>query len=333
MLHPVTLQVVLCSLAFAVKIAAKDDPDFNPFYNFRPNNVTLNGLYYWVGSYYNGTAHVEAWPDAGLAANYSSLCPPLANTTMTRQYDTVLALTEPSNYNYGFDPVNAFLTMWPSGFNFSSLSTSPIEVYAVDYSPYLEFALYSSYPTYSLGPPFWVVGDANNNFDWTLDPTHGPPYTLSSTIDNYNGIGGDQAFLINGTDCNGTGEIEWSFSPAALSSYANRLALPNPTVDLQFDEKTANLSVQGYFYGSPYNTGELLTVGKFRLSFSGVLDAYHSDVLVNNTATPTWLRTVGFNNNSQNVGYTGAASGPYVAGPLAIAAWIFVMFRAVFLNL
>lgn len=33
-----------------VGVAAKEDPDYNPFLNFRPNNVTLSILDYWVGS-------------------------------------------------------------------------------------------------------------------------------------------------------------------------------------------------------------------------------------------------------------------------------------------
>ena len=36
----------------ASTVLAKDDPDYNPSSNFRPDNVTgLNQLYAWVGSY------------------------------------------------------------------------------------------------------------------------------------------------------------------------------------------------------------------------------------------------------------------------------------------
>lgn len=42
----------ICVLIFASTVLAKDDPDYNPSSNFRPNNVTgLNQLYTWVGSY------------------------------------------------------------------------------------------------------------------------------------------------------------------------------------------------------------------------------------------------------------------------------------------
>lgn len=44
------MKAVLCSLAFVVGVAAKDDPDYDPSLNFRPKNVTLSILDYWVGS-------------------------------------------------------------------------------------------------------------------------------------------------------------------------------------------------------------------------------------------------------------------------------------------
>ena len=51
MRRPVASQVVLISLAYAVMIAAKADPNYNASLNFRPNNVSLSDLYHWVGSY------------------------------------------------------------------------------------------------------------------------------------------------------------------------------------------------------------------------------------------------------------------------------------------
>lgn len=69
-----------------------------------------------------------------------------------------------------------------------------------------------------------------------------------------------------------------------------------------------NLSLQGYVVANPVN-GEGQIPGQFRLTFSGVIDKYHSDILRNDTSTPSWLRTVGFNNNSENIGYTNTTSG------------------------
>ncbi|OOF93334.1 hypothetical protein ASPCADRAFT_7566 [Aspergillus carbonarius ITEM 5010] len=324
MRRPVASQVVLISLAYAVMIAAKADPNYNASLNFRPNNVSLSDLYHWVGSYYNGTTDVEFVPNIGLAANDSLLCQHLPNTTFTKQYDTVLALTEPSTYNHGFDPVNAFLTLWPPGFNFSTLPLSG----QIQYSSALELGLFSSTPAYA------GVDYIYNYVDWTLRGTRGPPYSLSSALPDYNSILGPAGFSVTWAQCDGTGDAQWLFTPIVLNISSAGLYVPDPVLDLQFDGRTANISLQGYFGGNidGWDNG-WDTVGKFKLSFSGVLDAYHSDILANTTATPTWLRTVGFNNNSLNVGYTGLASASCVVGPLAIAAWTFVMFRVVFLAL
>lgn len=47
--------------------------------------------------------------------------------------------------------------------------------------------------------------------------------------------------------------------------------------------------------------------GKIKILFFGVTDPYHPDALVNTSTTPTWLRTVGFGNNSMNIGYNSGA--------------------------
>jgi hypothetical protein len=96
-----------------------------------------------------------------------------------------------------------------------------------------------------------------------------------------------------------------------------------PFVNLEFDSKTANITMNGYFSaisdmllnatdGSrELEYGPDHVYGKMRLSFKGVIDTYHSDILVNNSAVPQWIRTVGFGNNSLNMGYESAASAMY----------------------
>lgn len=80
-----------------------------------------------------------------------------------------------------------------------------------------------------------------------------------------------------------------------------------PTINLQFDGLTARLSLQGYAEGSLTDESRLY-VGEFRLTLSAVIDEYHSDILQNDTSAPTWLRTVGNNNNPANIGYTSGDS-------------------------
>lgn len=63
------------------------------------------------------------------------------------------------------------------------------------------------------------------------------------------------------------------------------------------------------------------------MRFQGVIDPYHSDVLVNDSATTRWLPTVGYGNNSTNIGYESVAEGRPGLGTwcfgLALAAVFF----------
>lgn len=115
-------------------------------------------------------------------------------------------------------------------------------------------------------------------------------------------------FLVNLIDGNwsGTEGLNWNY----------------PEVNLYFDAKTANLSIDGGFtsvpseppsrsvtanesgYGQPKHTLQ----GKVKIQFSGDIDQYHSDVLVDDTSTPTCLRSVGSQNNSANIRYDNVAS-------------------------
>lgn len=94
-----------------------------------------------------------------------------------------------------------------------------------------------------------------------------------------------------------------------------------PKMNGTFDAQTANFTLDGDFQAQPflrsndtlYNGGENGEIGEavqgtIRFTVKGVLDAYHSDVLNMNTSSPTWLRTVGFGNNSHNIGNTSAAA-------------------------
>lgn len=93
---------------------------------------------------------------------------------------------------------------------------------------------------------------------------------------------------------------------------------PRATVETTFDSQTANLTLSGNFMALafllPNSTtaqgavpgqalGPEVVRGKIKISFRGVIDPYRSDVLVNNSHSPAWIRTVGFGNNSLNIGY------------------------------
>lgn len=91
----------------------------------------------------------------------------------------------------------------------------------------------------------------------------------------------------------------------------------HPVVNLQFDSETANLTVEGYFFATPWllnsmnsstDLGPDSIQGRIKMTFLGIIDPYHSDQLVNNNAAPAWVRTVGFNNNALNIGYSSGGS-------------------------
>lgn len=127
----------------------------------------------------------------------------------------------------------------------------------------------------------------NLNWNWSLVQTTEPPYNLSSTIPN---AGFGQLKVETSMSC--VHSSEWSFS--MYSGVFNGTDFPNPRVELQFDASTANMTVQGYAEASPiYGTGasatlgDTVTWGQFRLTLSAVIDTYHSDILRNDTGTPT----------------------------------------------
>ncbi|KAJ5667434.1 hypothetical protein N7507_003298 [Penicillium longicatenatum] len=229
--------------------------------NFRPDNLTLIDLYHWVGLYYNATTYVDLFPYAELATS-----------------ETLNCLKEPSTLNSDDDPVNAFLTLWPLEFNFSTLPLGR----ALNEITAIKYAFYSSNPVYV---------DSNeicdcNNFIWSLEKTQAPPYNLSSTLTNYPGVGG---FQINDiTDCTDGTITNWVMSPMVANSSFNGTYFPDPTINLQFDATTANLTLEGYFEADPmyleandWEEGPVLFTGKSLMTFAGVIDSYHSDVLKN----------------------------------------------------
>ncbi|KAJ5113019.1 hypothetical protein N7456_001553 [Penicillium angulare] len=293
-----------------ITVAATSTDGSPALLNFRPFNVTLSSLYFWVGSYFNGTAHFEFSPYAGLAASETAGCPVLRNKTITKDYKALLALTEPAIYNTANDPVNAFLTLWALGFDFGTIPESYITFDMLDS---LEYAVYSSDPNFANDTTI-----IPNNFNWTLEKTQAPPYNLNSVLTDYQGTypeqdGADDSIQVNSTiaNCSGTEVSSWQFTPLSYNSTYNGTNFTDPVISIQFDGQTANLSMKGYASavseyktGSAYQVGSVTFAGEFTLTFSGVIDLYHSDVLRNDMATPTWLRTVGYQNNSLNVGYT-----------------------------
>jgi hypothetical protein len=185
----------------------------------------------------------------------------------------------------------------------------------------------------------YSIDKGYNNFNWTLEKTQAPPYNLSSVLTRY---AGESYLYVNSTttaNCSGTEVSSWKIAIMSYNTTYNGTNFTNPVVDLQFDGTTANMSMRGYFSAvalywiqGVWEEYNVMLAGEFSMTFSGLIDLYHSDVLRNDTATPTWLRTVGYQNNSLNVGYISASArnqlfgSSLLAGMLALAQVVLFFF-------
>lgn len=116
----------------------------------------------------------------------------------------------------------------------------------------------------------------------------------------------------------------WQAKPqvAKWTNTENWTGFRFPVMNASFDAHTANLTLSGIFEADSFlrkNDTQRIDIGgsvlgTFKLHFHGVLDTYHSDVLNVNSTSPTWLRTVGFGNNSLNIGYAKNAAERFQIG-------------------
>ncbi|KAJ5433536.1 uncharacterized protein N7458_012692 [Penicillium daleae] len=314
-------RAIALGLASTTAFAAVNDATYDSSLNFRPDNVTSSDLYHWVGSYYNGSTTIEIEPFGGIAAqeegtNDATWCPNLKDKTYSTKFDTILGLTERSKYNAGNNPLNAFLTLWDVGYNFSSLNASQ----GITDLPW-DWALFSSLPLDSYNGSFTEP----DIFNLTLAETTKAPYNLSSTFTQY---GSESTFdttfpiLFNMTSCNGTQDIDWSgymISNYYWPSTGSNVSYPDPTLDIVFDSKTAKLTINGYIQAvegceeKPTNQdfceADTIIEAKMTVTFEGTIDSYHSDELETASSKPAWIKTVGFNNITQTSGNSTSGSG------------------------
>ncbi|CAI7623301.1 unnamed protein product [Penicillium pancosmium] len=317
------LQILACCFAYPLIVSSKADPDYNASLPLRPRNVTtwLNDseIYLWVGSYYNGTTKVEFTPEIGRDVN-TSVCQNLQNQTFTANYESFIAITERGPYNVGVNPVNILLALWDLGTNLSSLETdsdlswlSPSLKWYLESSPWVTSAtsnsINSDAPITSGNwtTPYYFIDD-EFNLTSSYDIKHAP-YNLTGTL-----TARDYTFSSLDMDlapCDTSFKSQYYMNLITFGSLEEAgWNWTYPAVELQFDSHTVNFTLDGYAYGAairknPWEQGweDGDVQGRFKVSFSGVIDPYHSDILVNTSSTPSWLRTVGFGNNSMNIGY------------------------------
>ncbi|PWY84971.1 hypothetical protein BO70DRAFT_395647 [Aspergillus heteromorphus CBS 117.55] len=290
----------LLALAQSVGVLAAVDTSYNSSLNFRPNNVT--GLWYplydWVGSYYNATLEFELTPTTVGSSTNDSVCTNLQGKTVTAERSSYLAITETGIWDRDpQNPVNLFLTVWPTDYDFWA---EPLDANIASVSDY---SILSSNPIYS-----WDTASNTNNFDLNLTTTatNNNTYQLSAEY-TYPRM---SSVLLNFTSCNPTTTTD-------SSSETWRMFLINqddegpdgftwsyPTLEMQFDDRTANLTIEGEFMAYPYhpqglgNGTSVSIAGTVKMVFRGVMDDDRSDILVQGDGQPTWERTVGFANAS-----------------------------------
>ncbi|CEI63705.1 unnamed protein product [Fusarium venenatum] len=296
--------------------------EYDPSNNYRPRNITgLGDFYSWVGSYYNATAEVEleflfSWQYGG------PLCPVWQNYTHTAKFDAVLSIIERGHWNAGNNSIIFWLTLLPQNspsFNISSLTYEDMtngKDFGISY-PILSNSLYEHRyyrPENSrTSPPRY--GSSLDLFDFTTSQMSDGAYNTSGTVLRQCDREGHISSFANFSSmpvCDSTTQTDdaglWILnSPFWNTEGGDEFQYPH--ISIHFDDKTASLTLDASFHLEPYIHPNQTRRGPsaqgfLRVRFSGVLDEYHSDTLNLNGSTPTWLRTVGFSNDSSNIGYS-----------------------------
>ncbi|KAM0342542.1 hypothetical protein ACHAPU_009516 [Fusarium lateritium] len=323
----VQLHLALCCLL--TLCLAQDDEEYDNSTNYRPRNVTgLGDFYQWVGSYYNATAEVELRPMFGdvfnetlFGDNYTdNLCPELKNSTQIVKYDAILSILEKGKWNDGSNSVIFWLTLIPKSlppFNVSSLGA---DFTRSSQSAGLQFPLFSVDPSPG---GYWrpTEGKGPDLFNFTTTQTESGAYNISAMIERDMRESYSSSLNLTMPVCNTT-ELSGDYT-VSLQEYQSWQAegwddWSYPNISVQFDDKTANLTMDAVFSASPYvwpnasghsmpTRGSPGATGFIQIRVPGLLDAYHSDLLSLNDTKPVWLRTVGFGNESSNIGYESGA--------------------------
>ncbi|EAU35344.1 predicted protein [Aspergillus terreus NIH2624] len=229
--------------------------------------------------------------------------------TIISKWPSIVSITERGTYDGGANPVNLFLSYYPDGYNLSSLPYGDQIIYG---HTKLHWSIVSSRPTWSGS----VLSDGAVEINDYLTATK-PSSSLFALNATLQGSLSGSFDNITMPACNTTTETDYWHVQLSTSDWWGWRGFEDvtyPELLVEFDDQTANLTLEGYYRAAPYlqeefeiaqrpTTGRNDLFGWVQVRFNGVLDAYHSDVLDVKASSPEWLRTVGFGNNSANVGY------------------------------
>ncbi|KAF5537111.1 hypothetical protein FPHYL_12801 [Fusarium phyllophilum] len=293
--------------------------------------------------YYNATAEVElkpifgdVWNETIFGPNYTdNLCPELKNSTQIVKYDAILSILEKGKWNAGSNSVIFWLTLIPkssAGFNVSSLgadftySAQPgglqFPLYSVQLVKSIQNSSTSNFLTRCSPSPdgYWrpQKGKGPDIFNFTTTQTKSGAYNISALLQRNQPESYSSPLNLTMPVCNTTelsGDYRIDIEEFRSWEEEDWDDFRWPDISVMFDDKTANLTMDAVFSARPYvwpnatsewsapTTGSPGAHGFIQIRVSGVIDAYHSDSLSLEDETPAWLRTVGFWNDSSNIGY------------------------------
>ncbi|KAM0407384.1 hypothetical protein ACHAPD_012285 [Fusarium lateritium] len=307
----------------------EEKKEYDPIENRRPTNVTgLGDFYSWVGSYYNATVEAEFVVDFTPWVEPSEQCEEVRNFSTTVKYDAILSVLEHQPLNPGNNSLQFWLTLMPQ-------TSGPTNVS-------------------DLGE-WWMRDGENRSYVYSAQPYKGPDYFNFTTTQVSGGaykitksLAGLEAASWQNMKipvCNITEwKDEWKVVILDEGMYFTQdeglwtgpVEYHYPKTSLQFDDKTANLTFDAFWHASAIRQpnyrevvdnpalptwGHTRVIGRVSFNFSGVLDEYHSDILSLDNSLPVWQRTVGFGNNSANIGYgdTSDSRGKRTVGRASLA--------------
>ncbi|CAG7566009.1 unnamed protein product [Fusarium equiseti] len=300
----------------------EEKKEYDPTENRRPENVTgLGDFYSWVGSYYNATVEAEFIVDfTPWAKKRSDQCEEVRNFSTTVKYDAILSVLEHRQENPGNNSLEFWLTLMPQASG--PTNVSDLGAWWMRDGQNRSY-VYSAQPLdtpghgyrHSYGPDY---------FNFTTTQVSGGGYNITESLAGLEAASWQNMKI---PSCNITEyKDEWRVVILDKGMYFTQdeglwtgpVEYDYPKTSLQFDDKTANLTYAAFWdasaiqqpnYREVVDNPSLPTwshtrlVGRVSFNFSGVLDEYHSDILSLDNSLPVWQRTVGFGNNSANIGY------------------------------
>ncbi|KAJ5118068.1 hypothetical protein N7448_004285 [Penicillium atrosanguineum] len=144
-----------------------------------------------------------------------------------------------------------------------------------------------------------------------MNKTTQAPYNISASLaSGYMPLG-----PLDVPSCNEAGRLETS----TFNFWELRR---NTVINFQFDSKTLNATVYANGTDMVINMDKKIS-GVLKITMTGVIDPWHSDFLSDNSTTPSWKRTVGYDENYYGYDFSSGAMSRNSETAVSIAAALF----------